>query len=214
MLGWTLGGYPSLTLELASQYYWEHEDRGFQDSLELAKHEFGQKTGIKIKEVWGIFSEAFKEFPFHIDVLYSAPQNFGPMNLLYEKATGFKATMLGFLYDDVESWRGNYPADIFEEQFRKTSDTWKRGLIILEDLEIENDNKGLAAFKELINIATSVYYHFKSTYLQIAFIRLRDSLFMAKDAEIRDKNKCKIIDVLDIEIEIAKKLYFITLQDS
>ena len=73
MLGWTLGGFPSLTLELASQYYWEQEGPGFRNSLDLAGCVFGDKAGIKIKEVWGIFSEAFKEFPFHIDVLYTAP---------------------------------------------------------------------------------------------------------------------------------------------
>jgi hypothetical protein len=214
MLGWTLGGYPSINLELASQYYWEHDSSGLKDSFKLAICEFGEKAGIRVKEAWNIFSKAFKEFPFHVDVLYFAPQNFGPMNLLYEEPTGFSATMIGFPYDDVESWRGIYPSEIFEEQFKKLSEGWECGLDILNNLEKEIDPQKLIAFYELKNIAESTYYHFKSTYLQIAFVRQRDSLYRVEDEEERGKIKCSIIDILDNEIEIAKKLHCIISKDS
>ena len=136
--------------------------------------------------------------------LYTVPQNFGPMSLLPDKPTGYKATMIGFPYDDLESWRGNhYPEDIFEEQFRKLSTGWARGFVYLEEagkiIPADRD----AAFEDLANVAEAAYCHFRSTYLQIRFVRLRK----ADDKE-------QILKVLDEEIELAQRLHAVMLRDS
>jgi hypothetical protein len=142
MLSWTLGGYPSLNLEYASQIYWDEEilgsacednsnysNKGVALNIEtFAKQRYGNLAAPYIIKSWNTFSNAFKEFPFNVGVLYTAPQNYGPMNLLHEKPTGYKATMVGFPYDDIDTWRAIYPANIFEEQFFKVSEKWEEGL--------------------------------------------------------------------------------------
>lgn len=214
MLSWTLGGYPSLNLDMASEYYWESES-GAAESLDaIAVRKFGEKAAPLIASAWSHFSQAFQEFPFNIGVLYNAPQNFGPMNLLYEKSTGYNATMIGFPYDDLTSWRAIYPEDIFEEQLEKLSSKWKEGIVILDKAKDIIDKSVQSDFEDLRNISLAVYCHFRSTYLQVFFIRLRNQLNDEKTEQERQSNAKKIIEILDEEIEVAKVLYNIAARDS
>lgn len=220
MLSWTLGGYPSLNLEYASQMYWDEDiigcndkngsSKGNKDISSIinvfTKRKYGDTAALHIRKAWNTFSSAFKEFPFNIGVLYTAPQNYGPMNLLHEKPTGYKATMIGFPYDDIDTWRAIYPEDIFEEQFRKLSEKWKTGLNYvdkakevveaqinkesrenrgngddIEDKEGKRDRVSinkmiLESINELDNVSQAAYCHFRSTYLQVRFVRLRNTL--------------------------------------
>lgn len=208
MLGWTLGGYPSFNLEIAAQYYWRHNHSDTVNLEEMAARKFGDQTGKIVQEAWKSFSKAFKEFPLDLDVLYNAPQNFGPKNLLYKKPTEFSATMIGFPYDDLESWRGIYPEENFEEQFMKLSDEWKRGLDRLDEAVGVLEEKERQAFIEFKNVAEAVYCHFRSTYLQIAFVRLRKLILN------NPEEKEKIIKVIKEEISLAKSLCKIVTRDS
>ena len=94
LLSWTLGGYPCNNIAAAAKYFYE---KCINPNTSTALHEAEKQ-----------FATAFKEFPFHIEVLYLGPQNAGPSNLLFEKPTEYSATMTGFAYDDLESWRGIY----------------------------------------------------------------------------------------------------------
>ncbi|NSW90794.1 MAG: hypothetical protein HPY74_09030 [Firmicutes bacterium] len=283
MLSWTLGGYPSLNLEFASQLYWEEEiiyldppastgapvtndgssidteHTEYQENarLQFAIQKFGEKAAPYIVKVWSTFSNAFREFPFNIGVVYTAPQNYGPMNLLFEKPTGYRATMIGYPYDDLERWRSIYPEDIFEEQFRKLSEKWKDGLEFISkakssinknDNDSNNDNDSdnnndsdddssnanginsayairLNYINELESVSSAAYCHFRSTYLQIKFVRLRNKLLQAEGLD--GANQAgeavnipltgiidEIISVIDEEIELAKMLYGIVKRDS
>ncbi|HHW47442.1 MAG TPA: hypothetical protein GXX14_02350 [Clostridiaceae bacterium] len=214
MLGWSLGGYPSINLDLASQFYWKQNNSSEIDLLEMAERKFGSKACKIVKEAWECFGNAFKEFPFDVMVLYTGPQNVGPKNLLYEKPTGFKATMVGFPYDDLETWRGIYPEEIFEEQFKKLSEKWKRGLDKLAEAECFIECKNQHEFGDLKNISEAVYCHFRSTYLQIKFVRLRDSLNISAVAGKYVEIKKEIINIINEEIKLAKKLYRIVSLDS
>ena len=69
---------------------------------------------------WSAFSLALAEFPLDGNVLYKAPQQFGPANLLFERPTGRPATMVGFPYHDVDGWRGPYSIDVFAGQWGET----------------------------------------------------------------------------------------------
>jgi hypothetical protein len=129
MLSWTLGGYPSSNLELASEYYWETSAADSTDPFEAAdrfvpsvksellKRKFGE-AAEPIEGAIRLLSEAFRQFPFHITTLYAGPQNSGPANLLYLSPTGYRATMVGFPYDDLNTWRSIYTAERFEKQFQ------------------------------------------------------------------------------------------------
>jgi hypothetical protein len=221
MLNWTLGGYPGGNMELLKM-----------PKEKLALKKFGEMATPSILKAWDCFDRAFEEFPLHsTSQLYTAPQNFGPMSLLADKPTGYKATMIGFPYDDLESWRGNhYPEDIFEEQFRKLSTGWADGLKQLSEAEkmIPSENK--LAFEDLANVAEAAYCHFRSTYLQIRFVRLRNvasrqSLVAGSSSSVFRRPLSAVCHlssvalkeinaVLDEEIELAQRLHAVMLRDS
>src|SRR5258706_383794 len=69
----------------------------------------------------GGFSEGFREYPFNGGVIYNAPIQLGPANLLFAKASGYRATMVGIPYDDVKGWAGPYPAEILAGQYEKVA---------------------------------------------------------------------------------------------
>ena len=194
MLNWTLGGYPGGNLELLKL-----------PKEKLASEKYGSKCAELVLQAWACFDRAFEEFPLNsTPQLYTAPQNFGPMNLLFEKPTGYTATMIGFPYDDLATWRGNhYPEDIFEEQFRKLSSGWADGLGRLKLAAEIVASENAAALSDLMNVAEAAYCHFRSTYLQIRFVRLRAS-----------GDRQTITDILGEEIELARRLIKVVMRDS
>ena len=197
MSGWTLGGYPGGNLLLARM-----------DPEELAKAQFGPAAKPVLK-AWKIFGAAFEHFPTHgASMLYTGPQNYGPMNQLYAQPTGYRATMVGFPYDDLKSWRGIlFPPDVFEEEFRTLSEGWQDGLEVLRKAGRNIPEKFKPAFGDLWRVSEAAGCHFRTTYLQMKFIRLRDSSPGAGGLR-----QMKII--LDEEIELAKTLLEILRRDS
>ena len=153
LLSWTLGGYPCHNIVAAARYFYEKCT--------------GQTQSPTLYEAEKQFVEAFREFPFHINVLYFGPQNAGPSNLLFEKPTGYKTSMTCFAYDDLKGWRSIYPLSTFEEQFSKLCKKWEIGLDMLD----EEDESETAI------MARATYCLFKSSLNQIRFIRARDEGF-------------------------------------
>lgn len=151
ILSWTLGGYPCRNIAAAAKYFYERCDYSVEDS--------------EYYEAEKKFSAAFGEFPFHINTLYKGPHNAGPSSILFEKPTGYKATMTCFAYDDIESWRSIYPVDVFESQFERLCEEWQQGLALLP----EGDES------ELSVMAHAAYCLFKSSLNQIRFVRARDA---------------------------------------
>jgi len=192
MLSWTLGGYPGGNLELLNS-----------SKEELALRKFGAKAAPEVLKAWEIFDHAFEKFPLNgTSQLYTAPQNYGPMSLLWPEPTGRRATMIGFPFDDLFVWRGDhYPEDVFEEAFRQISEEWKAGVEILrraEHLTTTGEHEG---WQDLMNVAETIYCHFRSTYLQICFVRRRDS---GKDYR----------EIVSEEEALAIQLYQVTRRDS
>src|SRR5207247_10142024 len=93
-----------------------------QRALEIvASRRFGPVLAPTIVQCWRGFSAAFSEFPFHVSVVYSAPLQVGPANLLWAEPTGYHASMVGFPYDDLDSWRAIYPPETFIAQLEKVA---------------------------------------------------------------------------------------------
>jgi hypothetical protein len=195
MLSWTLGGYPSPILELL-----------VRSPAEVIRQRYGQAVASRVQAACTRFCEAFKEVPFHISVLYSAPQNVGPRNLLFAEPTGYGATMVGIPYDDLTTWRANYPEDIFEQQFRRLSEGWQEGLVMLRACAVAVEPAHAAELADLQRVATAAWCHFRSTYCQVAFVRLRGQ----RDADARRR----LLALLDEEIAVARTLHNILRQDS
>ena len=151
-----------------------------------------------------IFSEAFKEFPFDIQCLYAGPQNAGPSSLLFDKPTGYRGTMTCFTYDDVEKWRSVYPIKVYEDQFAKLAEKWKRGLKILSECEGES-----------AVMARAAYCLFYSSLCQIRFYRAREAsdteamVFYAREEYATAKDMLSLMNKnAAIGFEAANHYYF------
>ena len=161
MLSWTLGGYPSVSLKIASECIKTPSEEKY---IELLKEEYGEYAET-VKRAAKIFSDAFREFPFDIITVYMGPQNPGPANLLYAVQSGFNATMTCYAYDDLDSWRSIYPREVFIDQLKKLSKKWEEGLEVIKDMPD-------CEFKD---VALGGYLLFYSSYLQSEFCDKRDT---------------------------------------
>ncbi len=199
MLSWTLGGWPSPNIKIASHYFFEEigetEEPDDENDFSMI---YGDDAEL-VKRATEVFDKAFGNFPFSLKTLYYGPQNIGVANLLFDKPTGIKATMTCFAYDDLETWRADYPADVFENQFKLLSETWKEGLDMLSPLRQ----------CELTDISKACYIIFKSSYNQIRFIRARDKYL----AGYNEKSRNEMMEILMEEMQLAIDKYRIMLRN-
>lgn len=191
MLSWTLGGYPSQNIRYAAKYFFEVCQTPPEETE-------AQRAAT------GLFSDAFREFPFDIGVLYNGPQNGGISNLLFAEPTGYTATMTCYAYDDLTSWRSIYPEEVFEDQFQKLCKTWAEGLALLED-----DGS------ELWLMAKAAYIQFSACLNQVRFYRARaagDAVTMKRMAEKELQNAEQMLQLMNktpvLGFEAANHYYF------
>lgn len=127
MLTWTLGGYPSITYDLISEYLNDPE----HFDLDRWYHKlFGEYAG-QIKEAVHLFCEGFREYPFSCAMLYNSPKNLGPANLWSLEPDNKNSTMVCWSFDDYETWCAQYPAEVYLSQFKKTITAWEESCNIL-----------------------------------------------------------------------------------
>lgn len=214
MMGWTLGGHPSPNLEFYQLL--EQSPEASNEALlrQLAERWFGPDGAERAMEAWRIFSEAFLEYPFHIGVAYRAPQQFGPSNPLYLEPTGYGATMIGFPYDDLDGWRGPYPPDVFENQFRKMAERWSGGLAPLREAAESAPPALRENAEDQLRFAEAAQLHFASVANQARFVMLRDRLREAGAGETAGTLRDGMIEVARDEMRIAKRLREICAADS
>lgn len=191
MLSWTLGGYPSRNIHYAAKYFYE------SCLTPPAETEAQQKAAR-------LFSDAFRQFPFDIGVLYKGPQNGGVSNLLFPEPTGYKATMTCYAYDDLDSWRSIYPVEIFEDQLDRLCRLWAEGMALLED-----DGS------ELWIMAKTAFIQFSACLNQVRFYRARkagDTAVMRTMAARELENAREMLALMNrtpvIGFEAANHYYF------
>jgi hypothetical protein len=127
MASWSLGGFPSMNLELVNEIA-SSPEKSVDDVLDsLATKYFGNEGRSQARKGWSLVSAAFEEFPFSGAVVYNAPNQIGPANLLRLEPTGWRASMVGIPYDDVDSWRSPYPPEIFASQMEKCGRGFLKG---------------------------------------------------------------------------------------
>ncbi len=185
MAAWTLGGFPGGNLPLVDS-----------SKEELAEKRFGKDAATALK-AQQLFAEGFREFPFHsTDFLYTAPQNFGPAALFYPEKTNYKATMVGYPYDDMDSWSGNghFTPEILIHQFRILTEKWEQGLKVLAEVR-----DGNADFLDLITISEACYCHFKSTLNHLEFVCFRDRGEKDKLCSIIRNEREQTLKLLEIQ---------------
>lgn len=128
MLTWTLGGYPSITYGVVSDYIKNPEK--FDIDVWYEK-QFG-KDAEAVHEAIKLFCEGFREFPFSGNVLYFSPKNLGPANLWSLIPSQNMSAMISYAFDDVERYASPYPVDIYLLQFKKLLSKWEKACEMLE----------------------------------------------------------------------------------
>lgn len=207
MLGWTLGGYPSPNLEVVAEMGSGKNISGLEAMRKVAARRYGA-AGDAVTQAWREYSKGFSEFPYHVGVVYSAPLQAGPSNLLWPKPTGYKASMVGLAYDDVNSWRANYPVETFISQMQKVAASFENAQAQLRretagmNLPAET-RKALAAE---CGVAETVAIHYSSVANQAVFVTARDRLAGEKERGKAMELITVIEDILHREIVLAKRM--------
>src|SRR5690606_19508121 len=130
---------------------------------------------------WQAVSTAYSEYPYHIGTMYNGPQQVGPSNLLWGTPTGYNSTMVCFPYDALDTWRVQFPRDIFIQQFTIMAE----GFNAAADVLAAEDASGLDAAQkdnlaQELRITRACALHFQSVADQAAFIVARDALTAAE----------------------------------
>jgi hypothetical protein len=172
MMTWSLGGYPSVNYTVFQQML-SDPSASLDD---IARDIYGERSGAAVRQAWKEFSDGFAEYPYHINTLYSGPQHVGPANLFYPEPTGWRATMCGFPYDDLKSWRSIYPAEVYIAQIRKVADGFERGAQLLQQaIASEADPAVKSVMQTDLRRAQGYKCVFRSIANQSAYVLNRDS---------------------------------------
>ncbi|MFA6817248.1 MAG: hypothetical protein WCS73_13255 [Lentisphaeria bacterium] len=165
MASWTLGGYPGGNLKLLSQ-----------SAQEVCEAEFGTLMAKKVLRIQQCFSDGFRCLPFDgTSLIYFGPLGMGPANLLHLKPTGYKASMVGFPYDDLKSWRGSYSEEVLEAAFVEMNTHIRKGMDLLEQISMDEvPEKFRDSWKQFRSVSEAFYLMMRGSLLQITFIRARD----------------------------------------
>ena len=220
MLSWTLGGWPSPNLEVVHEIGKRNADGAatttpLEAMQRVARRRFGADAADAVVDAWRAISAAFAEFPYDIGVVYNAPLQVGPANLLWPAPTGYRATMVGIPYDDLNSWRAVYPEDVFIAQLRKTADGFEEGAKQLRAAPRQcDDAPSTRALEEEANIAEAAAIHFRSVANQAEFVVLREQRANAAHDSESEAAAEKISAIVRSELELAKRLYALQRNDA
>ncbi|MFA7174425.1 MAG: hypothetical protein WC340_13630 [Kiritimatiellia bacterium] len=175
MMSWSLGCYPSPNLKIFQEM--KGKSQSVDDVLNaMADSLYGLKGRSLARQAWTAFSDGFREYPFHISLLYNGPQHMGPANPLYLEATGYSATMVGFPYDDLKRWRSIYPFEVWVKQMEKVRHGFEQGCVLYEKLVDAVDADIQAQARRELATYRAAALHFESMINQAQFIDARDKL--------------------------------------
>ena len=215
MLSWTVGGYPSPNLLVAKHFFWQPGVTPTTVLDAIAAERYGEAAAPHARRAWTAFSEAFRHFPYDGRVLYMGPQQMGPANPLYAQPTGFRATMVGIPYDDLESWRGNYPPEVLADLFDRVATGWAEGLAAFHRVVEATDGNARDKAVADERIARAAQLHFASAANQTRFIIARAALLQRQiTAEQRERHRAQIRTLINREIALARELFTLTQHDS
>jgi hypothetical protein len=199
MESWTLGGYPSPNLEIAREVCFAPGDGVEHLVGRVARRRYGAQAAALVTEAWRGFSEAFREFPYGVNV-YLIPTQHGPANLLRARPSGAPAGMILFPQDAYRGWCGPYPPAVARDQFTRMADRWEQALPLLRQAVGQVSAPRKATAEEDLAIAETCLIHFRSVANQVAFYILRDG---PRDGETRARMR----DLVEREMELAGRLY-------
>jgi len=216
-IGWTMGGHPSPNIDLAQRL--SRSPAPSIDTVlnEIATERYGPEGAPHARAAWTAMSDAFREYPYHISVIYTSPVQWGSANPLYPENTGYSATMWGIPYDNLDGWRGPYPRDILASQFEKVVQGWRPGIALLEKAVAAAPEAVRAEAETDLRFAKAAANHFQAVANQSRFVAARDAI-AAPDEELTAVQREVRLDQMRqaalSEIELAKELYQLVKEDS
>lgn len=217
LIGWTMGGHPSPNFQLARQLNRTPAPTVEAVLAALARERFGSEGAPHARKAWTLASAAFRQYPFHIGVVYTSPIQWGPANPVYPSKTGYHATMWGIPYDDLEGWRGPYPPEVFAAQFEKVAAGF--GLAVTE-LQLALDQTPPTQRRQAeadLRFARAAAMHFQAVANQARFVLARDALASSANTlglEERRRLQAEVKRCLESEIALARRLFALTREDS
>ncbi|HEV2294770.1 MAG TPA: hypothetical protein VGR35_13025 [Tepidisphaeraceae bacterium] len=215
MLSWSLGGYPSPNLEIARRIMDTEPTPSTNEVLgAVARERFGEAGAVHARKAWNLFSDAFREYPYHSSGLYTSPAQYGPSNLLYAAPTGYAATMVGFPYDDVDRWRGPYPPDVYAAQFEKVAAGFDAGIAELAKAIAHCPPERRDAAEAELRFAKAARLHFRTIVSQTRFVVARNELATQLPSAKTQEHVDTIRKVVEQEIVVARELFTLARQDS
>lgn len=225
MLGWTLGGYPSPNLDVVAEVMQAPAGEPsviVEHALAaVAERRFGPKFSPAVVQAWRAYSIAFQEFPYHGSVVYSAPLQNGPSNLLWTTPTGYRASMVGLPYDDLDQWRGPYPADVFAAQLENVAegfDSASRALTAATRPEPGRAGRplttGEVALTGEIRVAEAAAIHWRSVANQTRFTLARSGYAAATDRTTALTALAEMEKYTNLEFELARRLHTLQCADA
>lgn len=210
MLGWTLGGYPSPNLEAVMEAGAPaFSARSADDILRtIALRRVGDKLAPALVTAWKKISAAFREYPYHIAIAYHSPVQLGPANPVWSHPTGYRGTMVGYPYDDLDLWRGPYPPDVFIRQWEKVADGFEQAVSEARSAIVPQAGSAeqRAAFDQEMELAEACAINFRSVANQARYVLTRSG-GKAPDRAVAE-------NALRSEIDLAKRLYMLQIDDS
>ncbi|MDR3198447.1 MAG: hypothetical protein LBU34_11320 [Planctomycetaceae bacterium] len=212
MLGWSLGGYPSPNLEIA--HLAQSQKINADEILNRIAVKYYGNGAASAREAWTMFSNGFREFPYHIGLCYSGPQHWGPANLVFPKQTGYRATMVGIPYDDVKSWCAVYPPEIAAGQFHKVAEYFAKGLEPLRRAVDQSPAEQKLQTESEFRFAKAAQLHFASSANMIEINTLRNDYLDTADETEKEKIRTKLQTVLADELRVTKEMYRLAKSDS
>ena len=214
MLGWTLGGCPSPNLQLARQFYWDPVPEPDEALATVARSRYGPETAARAMVAWKGVATAMKAYPYHINVVYFAPVQMGPANPLYDEPTGYPATMSGMPYDDLDRWRGPYPANVLADQFAAAAAQLAAPVARLDRLARNAEANFASNLNQDRDMVLALQLTLASAADQVRFIVQRNRLRQTGDAA----GKRSIIDQLErlirAELQRARQMHDLACRDS
>ncbi len=217
LIGWTMGGHPSPNFELAREL--NRTPTPAVDAVldALARDRYGADGARQGRTAWTLMSNAFREYPFHVSVVYTCPVQHGPANLLYPVRTGYSATMWGMPYDHLDGWRGPYPREVFATQFAKLAERWQPGVVALQLAVDKTPPERRSEAETDLRFARAAGIHFKSVANQARYVLARDLLAdpsRTHASDERDRLQADMRRCLESEIALARELYALVQEDA
>lgn len=188
MASWTCGGYPSPNLEAARYFYYTPRPSRAEILRAVATARYGAAAAAQVVEAWRLFSEAFTEFPYGVQI-YIIPTQHGPANLLRAEPTNLAPGMILFPHDALKQWCGPYPPATVAAQFRKLTARWRDGLALFE--------RAVPRATEDLDVARTCLHHFDSVANQVEFLMLRS----------QPGSQARLRELAEAELRLARAQY-------